>query len=270
MVVLGIVQGLTEFLPISSSGHLILTRELMGWEVSDDIAYDVALHLGTTVAVLGFFWREWASMLRSAAAWVTGRGGIAEGGPYDARLLALLAIGSLPAAAVGFVFEDTIEDELRSPLIVGVALIVFGAILWGAERLARHRRHVGEATWVDSAVVGAAQALALIPGVSRAGVTITAGLWREFTRQDAARFSFLLSTPVIVGAGLLKIGEAASGELRGYDVWLMAVGALTAGVTGWLAIFYLLRYVNVGSYLPFVWYRFALGAFVLLWFGLRA
>jgi undecaprenyl-diphosphatase len=118
--------------------------------------------------------------------------------------------------------------------------------------------------------VGCAQALALIPGVSRSGATITAGLWRDLTREDAARFSFLLSTPVIVGAGLLELTDAATGDLTGRDFGLMAAGAVTAAITGWLTIFYLLRYVRFATYLPFVWYRFALGAFVLLWFGLLA
>jgi undecaprenyl-diphosphatase len=267
-VVLGIVQGLTEFLPISSSGHLIVTRELFGWDFSDDLTFDVALHLGTTVAVVSFFWREWLLMLRGGLAWLAGRGSEPDPDPvYNARLLFLLALGSVPAAAVGLAFDLALEDEVRSSFVVGAMLIVFGAVLYAADRLGRRSRTVQSSSWRDALLIGAAQAVSLVPGVSRAGVTITAALARDYRRPDAARLSFLLSTPVIVGAGLLKLGEAAVEGIPRDDLGVIAAGAVTAAVVGWLTIRYLLRLLRTGTFLPFVLYRFGLGAFVLVYFA---
>lgn len=268
IIVLGIVQGLTEFLPISSSGHLILVRELFGWEFSDDLTFDLALHLGTTVAVLAFFWREWLLMARSALRWVTVGGEAAGVDPvFNHRLLVLLAIGSVPAAIVGVFFDGWIEDHVRSPEVVGVMLIIFGVVLFAAERLGHGRRELASSSWADAIWVGCAQAVSLIPGVSRSGATISAGLARDYTRYDAARFSFFLATPVIVGAGGLKLIEALREGISSHDLGLMAVGAVVAAVTGWLAIGYLLRYVQARSYLPFVIYRLAAGVFVIIYFA---
>jgi undecaprenyl-diphosphatase len=266
IIVLGIVQGLTEFLPISSSGHLILVRDFFGWEFSDDLTFDLALHLGTTAAVLAFFWREWLLMLQSGARWVTGRGRH-DDPVFNHGLLALLVVGSVPAAIVGFLFGDYIEEHVRSPVVVGVMLIIFGVILFVAERVGRGRRDIASSSWADAIWVGCAQAISLIPGVSRSGVTISAGLARDYTRFDAARFSFLLSTPVIVGAGGLKLLEALAEGISGRDMGLMLVGATVAAVTGWLAIRYLLIYVQTSSYLPFVIFRVVMGVFVIIYFA---
>jgi undecaprenyl-diphosphatase len=268
IIVLGIVQGLTEFLPISSSGHLILVRELFGWEFSNDLTFDLALHLGTTVAVLAFFWREWLLMLQSALSWAASGGRERGRDPvFNYTLLLLLVVGSVPAALVGFLFGDYIEQHVRSPIVVGVMLIVFGIILFLAERLGRGRRDLASSTWRDAVWIGCAQAVSLIPGVSRSGVTISAALARDYTRYDAARFSFFLATPVIVGAGSLKLLEALNKGVSRHDLGLMLVGALVAAVTGWLAIGYLLRWVQSGGYLPFVLYRLAAGVFVLIYFA---
>ena len=266
-IVLGIVQGLTEFLPISSSGHLIVTRELFGWEFSDDLTFDVALHLGTTIGVIAFFWREWAQMLRSALALVLPGGG--ESGFDDAfhrRLLFLVALGSIPVAVVGLIFNDYVENEVRSPIVVGAMLLVFGAVLFAAERLGSRERTMPSSGWRDAVQVGLAQAISLVPGVSRSGVTISAGLMRGFTRQDAARFSFLLSTPVIVGAGVLKLSQAAREGIPSGDVGAIVVGTIISAVVGWLSIWFLLRLVQSRSYLPFVAYRVVAGVFILVYF----
>jgi undecaprenyl-diphosphatase len=204
------------------------------------------------------------------AVWSALRGGGGQADtstPYNLHLLGLLILGSIPAAAAGWAFEDQIEDSVRSPIVVGVMLIVFGVVLYTADRFGSRSRDLASSRWSDAAVVGAAQAISLIPGVSRSGVTITAGLGLGLTREAAARFSFLLSTPIIVGAGILEMGEAIGEGIPREDVLLMAAGAVAAALSGWLAIHYLLRFVRTGTYLPFVFYRFAAGAFVIVYFS---
>jgi undecaprenyl-diphosphatase len=267
VIVLGIVQGLTEFLPISSSGHLILVRELFGWEFEDDLAIDLALHLGTTAALLGFFWREWAAMLSSAARWRPGQP-ILQDEEYGLRLLLLLGIGTVPALVVGFLLGDIIEDELRSAAVVGVTIIVFAFLLFVADRWSAGPRAVTNATWGDALTVGFAQTLALVPGVSRSGITITASLFRRFSRQAAARFSFLLATPVTLAASVYALGEAAIEGIPRDEVGLMVVGAVVSGIVGWLAIRFLLAMLRTSSYLPFVIYRIVVGVFVIAYFAL--
>jgi len=267
-IVIGLVQGLTEFLPISSSGHLIVVRELFHWHfLEGDLTFDVALHLGTTVAVLAYFWREWLEML---AALLPGRkpAGVPAnpGSIYNSRFLMLLVIGSLPAALVGFALNDWVENEVRSPLVVSAMLIVFGLVLLFAERLGQKARQIAGAGWGDAVLVGCAQAVSLVPGVSRSGITITAALVRGFRREDAARFSFLLATPVIVGAGLLKMTEAIHDGIPSGDVPVLLVGTVAASVVGWASIGYLLRLVQTQSYAPFVAYRILAGGFFLAYF----
>ena len=267
-IVVGLVQGLTEFLPISSSGHLIVVREMFHWHfLEDDLTFDVALHLGTTVAVLAYFWREWLQMLRAL---LPGRKATqVPANPasiYDSRFLMLLVVGSLPAAIVGFALNDWVENEVRSPLIVGAMLIVFGLVLLFAERLGRKVRQIAGAGWGDALLVGCAQAVSLVPGVSRSGVTITAALARGFRREDAARFSFLLATPVIVGAGLLKMTQAIRDGIPSSDVPVLLAGTVTASLVGWASIGYLLRLVQSQSYAPFVVYRLLAGVFFLAYF----
>jgi undecaprenyl-diphosphatase len=265
---LGIVQGLTEFLPISSSGHLIITRELFGWDFADDLTFDVALHLGTTLALLVFFWREWLQMLRGGLRWLAAGGHDPDPvSAYGGRLLFLLLIGAIPAAVVGLIFDSWVEEEVRSPLVVGVMLLAFGFVLLAAENLGRRLRAIDSCGWRDVLWIGAAQAVSLVPGVSRAGVTISAALGRDFTRQEAARLSFLLATPVIVGAGTLKLGQALVDGIPSEDIGTILVGATVAAAVGWLAIRYLLRLVQRGTYLPFVAYRLLAGVFVLVYFA---
>ena len=268
VAVLAIVQGVTGFLPISSSGHLIITRELFGWEFEDDLTLDVALHLGTTVAVLTYFWKEWAAMLRAAVRWLAVRGRDApRDAVYDHRLLMLLMLGSLPAAAIGLALNDFVEENVRSPVVVGAMLIVFAVVLFGADFLSSRRRSVGDCGWLDALLVGAAQAIALVPGVSRSGVTVSAALSRGFERVDGTRFSFLLATPIIVGAGGVRLLEALADGIPSGDLGMMAAGAAVAAVTGWLAIRYLLARLGTSGFLPFVLYRLAVGAFILVYFA---
>jgi undecaprenyl-diphosphatase len=270
-IVIGLVQGLTEFLPISSSGHLIIVREMFHWHfLEDDLTFDVALHLGTTVAVLAYFWREWLQM---ATALLPGRqtSSAPAANPdsiYNSRFLMLLIAGSLPAAIVGVALGDWVENEVRSPLVVGAMLIVFGLVLLFAEQVGRKTRQIAGAGWGDALLVGCAQAVSLVPGVSRSGITITAALVRGFRREDAARFSFLLATPVIVGAGLFKMAEAARDGIPSSDVPVLLLGTVAASVVGWASIGYLLRLVQTQSYAPFIVYRVLAGMFFLIYFSL--
>jgi undecaprenyl-diphosphatase len=263
-IVLGIVQGLTEFLPISSSGHLILVREVLGWDIEGDITFDVAIHLGTLVAVLAYFWDEWVLMARGGLAWLQGDGEPKPGQPYTGRLLGVLLLGSIPVGILGFAIDTLASDTVRSVAVFGVMMILGGIVLWAAERYGRHRKTIEDAHIRDSVIVGGAQALALFPGVSRSGATISASLFDGFDRQDAARFSFLLSTPAIAGAGLYKGVQAAVEGLPSSEIPAIIAGTVTAGIVGWLSIRFLLRFVQTRSYLPFVVYRLVVGAFVLL------
>ena len=266
-VALGIVQGLTEFLPISSSGHLIIARELFGWDFANDLTFDVALHLGTTVALLAYFWQEWLLMLRGGLRWAMGDRDPGKTTVYGARLLSLLAIGSLPAAVVGLIFDNYVEEKVRSPLVAGAMLVTFGVVLFAAENAGRRLRSIDSCGWRDILWIGVAQAVSLVPGVSRSGVTISAALGRGFTREEAARISFLLATPVIMGAATLKLGEALASGVPSGDIGTILVGAATAATVGWLAIHSLLRLVQRGTYLPFVAYRILAGLLVLVYFA---
>jgi undecaprenyl-diphosphatase len=267
-IVIGLVQGLTEFLPISSSGHLIVVREMFHWHfLEDDLTFDVALHLGTTVAVLAYFWREWLEMLTSLLPGRKTTSVLANPGSiYNSRFLMLMVVGSLPAAIVGLPLEHWVEDKVRQPEVVGVMLVVFAVVLLLAERLGHKVRQIGTAGWGDALVIGCAQAVALVPGVSRSGVTITTALARGFRREDAARFSFLLATPVIVGAGSLKMIQAIHDGIPSSDVPVLLVGTVTASIAGWASIGYLLRLVQSQSYAPFVVYRILAGVFFLAYF----
>ena len=268
-IVRGVIQGLTEFLPISSSGHLIVARDLFGWEFADDLTFDVALHLGTTAAVLIFFRDEWLYMLRGGLARIFG-GEPAQsrfGTVYDERLLVLLALASVPTAIVGIVVSTWFEDDLRDPIVVGVMLVVVGLVIYGAERVGKHTRRIESTTWRDAVFIGLAQALSLVPGTSRSGATISAGLVRGFDRGDAARFSFLLATPASLGAGLLTTVDAIADGIPADDLDIILVGAVVSAIVGFVAIGGLLRLVQTRSFLPFVVYRLAAGAFVIAYFA---
>ncbi|NWG12195.1 MAG: undecaprenyl-diphosphate phosphatase [Acidobacteria bacterium] len=267
-VLLGIVQGLTEFLPVSSSAHLILVPWIMGWD-PEGIVFDVALHVGTALAVLIYFRWEWTLLIREMILGLRMRQPLANS---HRKLGWLLAVGTLPALVLGLLFEDVVEQKLRSPLVTVGTLIFFGIVLLWAERKSRQNRSIADLGWADSAWIGLSQAVALVPGVSRSGITMSAAMFRDAGREAAARFSFLLSTPVIVGAGLLAAlrwmsqGAMGGAQATAGPTWaIMAAGVLSAGATGFLCIRYFLRYLQTRSFLPFVVYRFALALAVLLY-----
>jgi undecaprenyl-diphosphatase len=266
-IVLGLVQGLSEFLPISSSGHLLLVPWLFGW---DDFAgengesvkktFDVALHLGTFVAVLGYFRKDVVVYVREGTKLVFSR---QKPATAEGRLAWLFVLATLPAAAVGALFEDVIDTALGTPLIIAISLIVFGLLLGWADRLPGNR-DVEDFRAGDALKVGAAQALALNPGTSRSGITITAGRWLGFDRDAAARISFVMSLPVIAGAVVVKSAGLFTGEVDS-DLYIpMAVGVITSGLSGWLAVWGTLRWIRTHSFMPFVVYRVALGILVLV------
>jgi undecaprenyl-diphosphatase len=266
--ILGIVQGLTEFLPVSSTAHLILVPWFLGWK-PEGLTFDVALHVGTAFAVLTFFFRDWIRLAREMFL------GIKEGkllGNEDRRLGWYLVVGTLPAMVAGLAFEETIESRLRSPLIIVFTLAALGALLLFAEKRGTHTRTIEQFTWTDSLSIGFSQAIALIPGVSRSGITMTTAMFRNSTRTSAARFSFLLSTPVILGAGILKslrLMDAVQHPIAGTEAvrWsVMGAGFLFAAVSGFLCIRFFLKYLQTKSFMPFVIYRFLLAGLVLIYF----
>lgn len=254
-IVLGAVQGLTEFLPISSSGHLILIPWLLGWTQSG-LSFDAALHLGTAFALLLYFGREWVALARGLA-----RGLFESEGRRapEWKLAWLIALGSVPAGAIGVLLESTIEEQLRTPIQVGALLIAFGLLLAVAERLGGQQRKIAEVGYLDALLIGLSQALALAPGVSRSGVTMTAGLLRGLTREASARFSFLLSTPITVLAGLYALRRGVPAD----EVVGFVLGVAASALVGLAAIWFLLRWLQRNSFVLFVVYRVLLGLFVL-------
>lgn len=251
-VVYGIVQGLGEFLPISSSGHLVLVPWLFGWS-DPGLQFDVALHIGTLISLLAYFGRDFTMLLRAGVTSIVER---RIGDDPKRRLAWGIAVGSVPAAIVGVLLEDIVETHFRSPVLIGTTLVVLGVTLYAVDRLAPLGKSLESLTLRDKVLIGVAQACALVPGVSRSGATITAARALGATRDTAARFSFLLSAPVVLGAGLFKLDDM----LRvGIDAPFLA-GVATSGLVGYLAIRALLLYVRTRSYLVFVCYRIALGA----------
>jgi len=243
-VIMGIIQGLGEFLPISSSGHLVLAPWLFDWEVPG-LTFDVALHIGTLLAVIMYFWKDWLRLFNAA---LTGRD------KDNRKIFWYLVIGSVPAAVAGLMFNDIIENVLRSPIIVAVMLIVFGLFLYFADRN-RQIRKLDSMTLRDALFIGFAQAIALIPGVSRSGVTMTAARMFSYTREEAARFSFLLSTPVIFGAAVISMRGLNPGDLNTPFI----VGILVSCIIGLLSISVLLKFIRTSSFKIFVVYRIILG-----------
>jgi len=259
-ILLGVVQGLTEFLPISSSAHLRIVPALFGWQ-DPGAAFTAVIQLGTTAAVVLYFARDLA---RIAVAWVRSLTRPELRGTLDARLGWYIGLGTIPIAVLGLLFKDQVETGARNLWIVATALIFAGLILEVADRIAGHtnRRQLDQLTLRDGLLVGTAQALALIPGVSRSGATITAGLFLGLTRQTAARFSFLLSTPAIVLSALFEARKIGDGSGAGVGPTLVATVA--AFVVGYAAIAWLLRYISNHTFLPFVIYRVALGILLLV------
>jgi undecaprenyl-diphosphatase len=259
-VIIGVVQGLTEFLPISSSAHLILLPRLLGWDDAfiNSPAFVVMLHLGTLAALLAYFWRELWRYACAALAVLRER---RVGNDPERRLAVLLAASVIPAALVGVLLEDFVDTFFRERLLAVVVLLVVGALLlFAAERLAVHTRQMHELRVRDALAIGAAQALALFPGISRAGITIAAGLYLGLERPAAARFAFLMGTPIIAGAGLWKVRELVGGSAGTFDPLVLGAGMLAAAVSGLAAIAVLLAFLRRFSTDVFVGYRLAAAA----------
>ena len=266
-IVLGLVQGLSEFLPISSSGHLLLVPWLFNWHDfanyaagnSVEKAFDVALHLGTLIAVVGYFWKELVVYVRDGARMVVKR---ERPGTPEGRLAWLLVLSALPGAVVGALLEKTIDNKLGRPVMIGISLIVFGLVLLWADRQ-KGTRTLDDFNKDDAIKVGAAQVLALNPGTSRSGITITAARWLGLDRDAATRASFLMSIPIIAGAVAFKMLKLAKDGIPHGLAVPMVVGIVTSALSGWLAVWGLLRLVRSHSFTPFVIYRVAFGVLVL-------
>ncbi len=260
-IVLGAAQGLTEFVPVSSSAHLVLLPFLLRWRIPS-LAFDVAIHLGTLVALLVYFAPDLLRMLAGATRAAVGRGN--EGDRLQGRLVLLLAAGTVPAAAVGFFLEGFVEDLFERPAVTAALLLGTAALIVSAEAVNRRRpperrRDMAGVGWRDAVVIGLFQALAIAPGISRSGATISAGLYSGLTREAAARFSFLLSIPAILGAALVAVPDVPPGTDWGPTI----AGAAVAAVFGFAAIAFLLRYLRTRTMLPFAAYCVALAVVAL-------
>ena len=265
-LVLGIVQGLTEFLPISSSGHLILVPYLLGWTdpFIKSLAFSVMLHMGTLVALLAYFWRDWA---RLVPAGVAALGERSFAGDPDRRLAWLIAATLPPAVLFGVLLGDFFAEQVRRPLLVALMLVIGAAILWLADRLGRKTDGIDRLGFPGAFGIGCAQALALVPGISRSGISISAGLGLGLSREEATRFSFLMATPVVAGAGIFELRKMLTGEVAGdVNVAVVGIGFAAAAVSGLAAIHVLLRFVRTHSMAAFVVYRLLLAALVLVVF----
>jgi len=258
--VLGVVQGLAEFLPISSSAHLALAPWALGWK-DPGLAFDVALHLGTLATVLWYFRREWGALVASALQIVRSR---RVETPEQWRVV-FLVIGTVPAAFAGLLLEEAAETAFRAPALMAVTLMVMGVLLWAADRFMPQARAIDQMTWRDALLVGVAQACALVPGFSRSGSTITGARLLGLDRTSAAVFSFLLSMPITAAAAVLKVPDAVR---EGVSLPLV-VGIVSAAVSSWLAIAVLLRYVQRHSYGLFALYRLVLGVAIFALLAMR-
>jgi undecaprenyl-diphosphatase len=272
-IILGIVQGLTEFLPISSSGHLIIVPWLFNWHYLLDHpefnkTFDVALHLGTFIALVVYFWRD---ILRLLAAWGRSIARRRLDSP-EAKIAWLIVVSTIPAGIIGVGAEQIIVDLLGKPWMIAALLFAFALVMYAADRTARLDRTMDELTWLDALLIGVAQALALAPGVSRSGVTMVAGLFLRLDRESAARYSFLMSIPIIGGAAAYKGLQAAQDGLPSGTQGAFAVGILSAAVSGFAAIWFLLAYLRRHDFTIFVVYRIAVAVamVILMVIGARA
>ena len=257
-VVLGMLQGLTEFLPISSSAHLRIFPELWGWG-DPGAAFTAVIQIGTELAVLIYFRKD---IWRIGSTWVQSLYRPDLRGTLDSRMGWYIIVGSLPIVVLGVLLKDIIEQDFRNLWIIGTTLVVLGIILGIADRVGRSDRSISRMTLRHAVFLGLAQAAALVPGVSRSGATISMGRFLGYDREAATRFAFLLAIPAVVGAGLFELNEIPGGD-NAYGPWPTLVATIVSFIVGYAAIAWLLRYVGPRSYLPFVLYRIALGGFTL-------
>lgn len=261
--ILGLVQGLGEFLPISSSAHLVLVPWLFRWK-DPGLGFDVALHWGTLLAVLVYFRNDVWLLIKGFFHSLFKSSRDFQNNIYQ-KLSWLLIIASVPGAIIGKLFEQKAETIFRSPLLIIFTLAIFGLIIWWVDYVGAKQKNLDRINWADALWVGLSQALAIIPGVSRSGSTIASGMFLGFKREDAARFSFLMSIPIIFGAGLTSFGHFHDGV----TTMELVVGFITSAIFGFLSIKYLLRYISNHSFKIFVWYRLALAALVLAVYFVR-
>lgn len=254
-IIYGLIQGITEFLPISSTAHLILIPYFFHWQ-DPGLSFDVFLHLGTLIAIISFFAKDWLEIFKGKH-----------------KLLFLIIIACIPAAILGYLFEDKVETSLRSPLLIAGTLAIFGLIIYLVDRLMKHTQKFNNMNYWQSLLIGLGQSLALIPGVSRSGATMTAGIALGFKRKTAAKFSFLIATPIMLGATIFRAKDLValpSAEwFNGFSLLAAVVGFLAALISGYLAIKYLLRYLSHGSFTPFVIYRIVLAIIIVIIYFIR-
>jgi undecaprenyl-diphosphatase len=250
--ILGLVQGLGEFLPISSSAHLVLIPWLFKWN-DPGLTFDIALHIGTLIAVAIYFWKDWLKLITK---------GLTDVRSTEGKLFWYLVAATIPGAVVGFLLEKKAETIFREPILIATMLILLGVLLYWADRRGVKHIEMNRITFRTSLFIGLSQALAIIPGVSRSGITMTMGLLMGLTREGAARFSFLLAAPIIFGAALVKLPFLISNP--SILTINFIIGILVSFVIGILSIGFLLRYVQTNNFLPFAWYRFILGSLVIV------
>ena len=262
--VLGVVQGLTEFLPVSSSGHLILARAFFGWDPGRfGIPFDAACHVGTLLAVLAYFRADVMRLIAAAPGALSGRDGEWE------RLGRLIIVGTIPVVIVGGLFGDQIEAQIRTPLIVAINLVIGGIGLIWVERIGRQTRDANSLGYGEALAIGVAQAAALAPGLSRSGSTLIVSMFQGLRRDTAARFVFLMSLPAVFAVAIKEAYELSKAGLAGVPVTLMAVGLIVSAVVGYVTVKYFLRYLAGHSLAGFAYYRFALAAVTFAWLFLR-
>lgn len=257
-IVLGILQGLGEFLPISSTAHLILAPYFFNWS-DPGLSFDVALHIGTIFAVITFFFSDWVSIFKLTLNSVFHTKYEIPDTRYDSKLLLLLIIASVPGAIFGFLLDDYAEQAFRHPLVIAFTLSIVGLILYLVDKYATHKKDINHVSIKDAILIGLSQAVAIIPGVSRSGATMTTGLALGLSREQAARFSFLLSTPIILGAAIVKVPQLLQTGITAP----IAFGIIAAAVSGYLAIKYMLRFIQKVGYAPFFWYRLTLALIIV-------
>ena len=260
VIVLGIIQGLTEFLPVSSTAHLYLTSWILGWH-TESLDYDIMLHVGTLFALLIYFFRDWVQIVAQGF-------GLHFGKDNELRLnhmlLWLLAVGSIPIGIVGFLFNKQAESTWRTPWVMGAMLIIIGVLMYIAENVSRKSRDLASVNGPDSIFVGICQALAVVPGTSRSGISISGGLFRNLSSQTAARFSFLLSAPAIAGAAAKTLWDMHKAHhLRAVLETPFLIGVVVSAITGCIVIAWFLHYLRRSSLRPFVYYRIIFGIIVL-------
>lgn len=250
-IVMGCIQGMSEFLPVSSTAHLVLAPFFFGWN-DPGLTFDVALHIGTLFAVVGYFWKDWLRLFRAAFS------SSESSKEYPPYFFWYLVAATFPAAIAGFFLESLVAEALRTPLVVAFNLAFFGFVLYVADRFSGVRQPLAQSQWTQIGMVGIAQILALVPGVSRSGITITAARLLGFSRNDAARVSFLLSTPIIFGAALSQVSS-----INHVDTVLLS-GIVVSALCGYMAIAFLLKWINRVGYGVFFWYRLLLAGLIIL------